>query len=117
MATKQRQQGLRAEHTLEVRASGRTARLTLNQFGRRFKVIGTKVLDNDELELAFKPSGNGVINLDDKSDIAQCFGHSSRVRVDGITLSFSEEMVANSFEELAQAFSKVRITTFLREEI
>ena len=106
----------RVPHELRLKTASGMATLRLLQKGRRFDVTGFEVDGRPELSLAFDPKGGGVENLDDTSDAAQCFGVSTKVKIDGVFLSASE-MKASCIEELSAALKKVKLRTYNAEEI
>jgi hypothetical protein len=108
--------GLQATHTWEFKAGNNTARLCLEQKGRKFTVTHSEIVGDDKLSLGFSPKGAGVINVDETSDAVQCFNVSMSVKVDDIVLNF-DEMTAGSPEELQAAFKKVKILTYISENI
>lgn len=105
------------EHTLSVKTSGgKEATLVLDQKGRRFAVVDFKMADADHYWFGFTPGSSGVENLDETSDIQQCFGISSKIRYGDVVLGNSE-MKASSIEELTQALNCVKIRVYNPEEI
>lgn len=101
---------------LSVKTPAGPAVLTLTRKGRVYSVDDFVVADRPELSLAFSPTGSGVENLDESSDIAQCFNLSSKIRYGGVVLG-STEMRANSREELEYALKRVKVQAFNHEEI
>lgn len=101
---------------LSLKTPAGTGILVLERTGRKYTVVSFEIPDHPELSLAFAPDGPGVENLDDNSDIAQCFNLSSKVRYNGVVMG-SLEMRANSFEELQYALSRVKVRAFNHEEI
>lgn len=92
------------------------ATLRLSQKGRRFTVLAFEVEGKPDLALAFEPKGPDVENLDERSDIAQCFNLSNKIRYNGVTLGNSE-MIANSIEEVVYALRNVKLRAYNHEEI
>lgn len=110
------QPGFEQTHTLQLATPSGPATLVLRQKGRLYTVQSFEVEGHPGRSLAFSPAGPGVENLDEASDAMQCFGCSTRIRLDGVLLSNSE-MKANSLEELTAALRKAKLRTFDREEV
>ena len=104
------------ELTLQVQTPAGKATLVLHRIGRDYEVLNFEVPGRPELEMAFSPHGAGVENLDEDSDAAQTLGLSTKIRYNGVTLG-NCEMRANSLEELEHALKRVKVRTFVPEEI
>lgn len=106
-----------ANATLSLKTSAGPAKLALRQTGRRWEVLSFHIEGRPELSLAFSLKGGGTAeDLDGKSDMAQCFGLSNRVRVGDVVLG-TQEMRAASLPELEAALKAVRVVGFNHEEI
>lgn len=101
---------------VSVKTPAGQATMTLSRKGRIFSVDDFVVAGRPELCLAFAPGGPGVENLDECSDMAQCFNLSNKVRYGTVVLG-STEMRANSREELEYALKRVKVQAFNPEEI
>ncbi len=101
---------------LQLHTAAGPAALTLVRQGRNYKVRKFSVEGRPELALAFSPKKLGVEDLDGRSDIAQCFGLSNKVRYGFVVLG-STEMRAHSLEELEHALKYVKVSPFSPEEI
>ncbi len=101
---------------LKLHTMAGPATLTLEQQGRTYKVRDFSVQDRPELALAFSPNKTGVEDLDGRSDMAQCYGLSNKVRYGFVVLG-STEMRAHSREELEHALKYVKVSPFNPEEI
>lgn len=105
-----------SEFTLDVKTPAGPAVLTLAQNGRYFEVVDFEVAGHPELSMAFAPTGSGVENLDERSDVAQCFNLSTKICYGNVVLG-NLVMRANSREELEYALKQVKVRTFNHEEI
>ncbi len=101
---------------LNLHTASGPATLMLEQMGRTYRVCKFAVQDRPELVLAFSPKKPGVEDLDGRSDVAQCFGLSNKVRYSFVVLG-SNEMRAHSREELEHALKYVKVSPFNPEEI
>ena len=110
------QPGLDRAHLLTLKTGAGEATLALAQKGRSYLVTNFEVLGRPELALGFCATGPGVENLDETSDARQCFGVSTKIRLDGVVLS-NKEMRANSLEELRSALMKAKIRLYSPEEV
>ncbi len=115
-STEHKAPGAESTHTLRLKTSSGMATLELARKGRRYDVRSFEVDGHPGRVLAFKASGPGVENLDETSDARQCFGVSTRIRIDGVLLD-SSEMRASSLEELEAALRKAKVQPFDPEEI
>lgn len=94
--------------SLEVQTLRGKGVLTLRQTSaREWDVVGLRV-GGESWSLFFEPKGPGIENLDEASDMAQCFNLSCQVRYNGVTLG-SSAMRASSLEELRYALKNVKI--------
>jgi hypothetical protein len=109
-------EGREAEHDIRVQTPAGPALLRVRGRNRKFSVVSFEVTDRPELCLAFSPTGSGVENLDDQSDIAQCFNLSSEIRYNGMRMSASQ-MSAYSIEDLVSALGALKLRVFDPEEI
>jgi len=104
------------EQVLTVHTSLGTARLVLERAGRTYRVKEFAVDGHDGLSLAFAAEAPGFENLDTKSDVAQVFNLSTKVRYGSVVLG-STEMRANSIEELKYVLARAKVRTYNHEEI
>lgn len=107
---------MQEEHSLNLHCPAGPVRLVLSRQGRLFAVKKFEVVGHPELCVAFAAEQPGFENLDEGSDIAQCFNLSSRVRYDNVTLD-TLEMKANSIEELAFVIKKVKLRAYSPEAV
>lgn len=103
-------------HTIRVHTPAGPALLVVESRNRKFAVTSFEVEGHPELCLAFAGTGPGVDNLDDESDIAQCFGLSCSIRYNGMRMN-AREMNAYSIEGLVAALAVVKLRTFDPEAI
>jgi hypothetical protein len=115
MSNKDKSPGLVQTRDLTIKTKLGVFKMTFAQKGRMFALEHFELDGNTDRCLAF--DAKGVENLDEGSDAWQVFGVSTRVRVDGNVILDNREMRANSFEELEAALRKVKLRTFLPEEI
>jgi hypothetical protein len=106
----------KVEHTLAINTQDGKASLVLRRKGRKFEVLSFKIAGRDDLTVAFNPKGPGVVNLDENSDVMQCFGISTKVSYGDVVLG-TREMHANSLEELESALKNVKFRMFDLAEI
>lgn len=102
---------------LKIHTSQGPATLSLTQEGwSTFRVVDFEVEGAPELSFAFSRKGSGVENLDVTSDVAQCFGLSTRVQYGDVVLG-TDEIRARSLEELMYALKQVKVIAFNHEDI
>lgn len=107
---------MQEKHVLDLHSPDGPVRLVLARQGRLFTVKEFEVVGHPELCAAFAAEQSGFENLDEDSDIAQCFNLSTRVRYDNVTLD-TLEMKANSIEELAFVIKKVKLRAYNPEAV
>lgn len=103
--------------SLSLHTKNGPATLVLSRKGRRWEVLSFEIKGRPELRMAFSlKGGSAAEDLDGKSDTAQCFGLSNRVRVGDVVLG-TLEMRAASLPELEAALKAVQVVGFNHEEI
>lgn len=103
-------------HELSLPAPFGPVRLVLVRKGRVFEVRTFEPVEHPDLCVAFLRDVPGFENLDEDSDIAQCFQLSTQVRYDKVTLG-TLEMRANSIEELVFILKKAKFRVYNPEAI
>lgn len=109
-------EGAALEHEIQLSTPAGKAILCVRGQHRTFKVMSFEVEGRPELCLAFQPSGPGVENLDNDSDIAQCFGLSAEIRYNGMRMS-AMQMTAFGVENLVSALGSLKLRVYNPEEI
>ena len=109
-------EGAVSEHEIQLSTPAGKAILCVRGQHRTFKTISFEVEGSPELCLAFSPSGPGVENLDQDSDIAQCFGLSAEIRYNGMRMS-AMQMSAFGVEDLVSALGSLKLRVYNPEEI
>lgn len=103
-------------HTLTLKSASGPVLLEVVRTGRKYRVTKFEAINRPELYVAFAAENPGFENLDGKSDIAQCFNLSNKVKYDSVIIG-TQEMRANSWEELAYALTTVKLRLYNPEEI
>lgn len=103
-------------HELTLSSPAGPLRLVLVRKGRVFEVRTFEPVELPDLCVAFLPDVPGFENLDETSDVVQCFGLSTQVRYDKVTLG-TLEMRANSIEELVFVLKKAKFRVYNPEAI
>lgn len=102
-------------HHIEVKTNHGEGTLTVEQQGRRFRVISLKTVNDDNEAFGFDDK-HALSVLDNSSDAYQCFGIPTRIQY-GTVLLGNDEMKAQCVEELKAALKVVKIRCFDPEAV